>query len=134
MSEAEVSMPLKVGTREQNGVTIVDCSGRIVFGDEAIQLREVVKALLDRPRPIVINLKEVSYVDSGGLGTLVGLFTSAQKAGTTVKLAALNHRVIDLLQITKLVTVFETYDDVNQAVKSFPAATPAAQTAKRGVA
>ncbi len=51
MSEAEVSMPLKVGTREQNGVTIVDCSGRIVFGDEAIHLRETVKALLDRPGP-----------------------------------------------------------------------------------
>jgi len=121
-------MALKMTTREQDGIAVVDCVGRIVFGDEAIQLRETVKALLEQPRPVVLNLREVTYVDSGGLGTLVGLFTSAQKAGTTIKLAALNHRVIDLLQITKLVTVFETHLDVNAAITSFKA------VASRGVA
>lgn len=119
MRLGRVVMGLKVSTREQNGVVIVDCAGRVVFGDEAIQLRETVKGILEKPRPVVISLKDVSYVDSGGLGTLVGLFTSAQRAGATIKLAALNSRVIDLLQITKLVTVFELFDSVEAAVASF---------------
>jgi anti-sigma B factor antagonist len=122
-------MGLRISTREQSGVVVVDCAGRIVFGDEAIQLRETVKGLLERPRPVVINMKDVSYLDSGGLGTLVGLFTSAQRDGSTIKLAALNGRVIDLLQITKLVTVFELYDSVEAAIASF-----AGSGAARGVA
>jgi anti-sigma B factor antagonist len=112
-------MPLKIGTREVNGVTVVDCTGRIVFGDEAFALRDTVKALLGQPRSIVLNLAGVTYIDSGGLGTLVGLYTSAQNAGGSLKLASLNNRVIDLLQITKLVTVFDCFETVDDATKSF---------------
>jgi len=119
-------MPLKISTREVKGITVVDCSGRIVFGEEAFALRDTVKALLAQPRNIVLNLSSVSYIDSCGLGTLVGLYTSARTAGGSVKLAALNSRVIDLLQITKLVTVFDVFDSVDDAVASFSVAAGAA--------
>lgn len=119
-------MPLKISTREVKGVTVIDCSGRIVFGEEAFALRDTVKALLTQPRNIVLNLSGVSYIDSGGLGTLVGLYTSARTAGGSVKLASLNNRVIDLLQITKLVTVFDVFDRVEDALGSFNLAAGAA--------
>ena len=112
-------MALKINTRTVNDVNVVECTGRIVFGDEAMQLRENVKALLESSRAIVINLSGVSYIDSGGLGTLVGLYTSARNIGGSIKLASLNHRVIDLLQVTKLLTVFETFPNVEQAAASF---------------
>ncbi len=113
-------MALRINTRTVDAIVIVDCSGRIVFGDEAISLRETVKELLDKSPNVVLNLHGVNYIDSGGLGTLVGIYTSARNAGGTVKLAALNSRVIDLLQVTKLVTVFEVFDNEQQAVQSFP--------------
>src|SRR5438552_2259881 len=119
-------MPLKIGTREVNGVTVVDCAGRIVFGDEAFALRDTVKALLTQPRNVILNLANVTYIDSGGLGTLVGLYTSARTAGGSVKLACLNNRVIDLLQITKLVTVFDVFERVEDAIGSFDLAAGAA--------
>ena len=122
-------MPLKVSTRTVDGVMVVDCSGRIVFGDEAILLREQVKAALAKANAVVISLAGVSYIDSGGLGTLVGLYTSARSAKAQLKLAAMNERVIDLLQITKLLTVFEVHKTVDQAVASFAAAGKAAGAA-----
>jgi anti-sigma B factor antagonist len=100
---------------------IVDCSGRLVFGEESASLRDKVKKLLAQSPKVVLNLHEVSQVDSGGLGTLVSLFTSARNAGGTLKLARLNQRVGDLLQITKLVTIFEVFDDEERAAKSFAA-------------
>ncbi len=112
-------MALKTSVRTVDGVKIVDCGGRIVFGDEASALRDLVKGLLAESKQIVLNLGEVSYIDSGGLGMLVGLYTSARNAGGNVKLAALTKRVDDLLQVTKLLTVFEVYDDVDGAVASF---------------
>ena len=112
-------MTLKISTRTIDGITVIDCSGRIVFGDEAAALRDAVKAAIDTSPNMVLNLQGVSYVDSGGLGTLVGLYTSARNAGGTMKLAALNSRVIGLLQVTKLVTVFEVFNDEQQAVQSF---------------
>ncbi len=115
-------MALKIATRNVDGVTVVDCNGRIVFGDEAAALRDTVKALIEKPAQIVLNLSQVTYIDSGGLGTLVGLYTSARNTGGTVKLAALNGRVIDLLQVTKLVTVFEVFNSVAEAVDSFHSA------------
>ncbi len=98
---------------------IVDCSGRLVFGEESASLRDKVKKLLAQSPKLVLNLHDVSQVDSGGLGTLVSLFTSARNAGGTLKLASLNQRVGDLLQITKLVTIFEVFDDEDKASKSF---------------
>lgn len=112
-------MKLSVNVRTASGVAVVDCNGRIVFGDEASLLREKVKEVLGSNPRVVINLHEVSYIDSGGLGTLVGLFTSAQSAGGDIKLASLTHRVQDLLQVTKLVTVFDVRDSVEDAVKAF---------------
>ena len=112
-------MTLKLGSRQIEGATIVDCHGRIVFGDESIALREFVKDVLKTNNQIVINLAEVNYIDSGGLGTLVGLYTSARSAGGIIKLASLTNRVGELLQVTKLLTVFEVYDNEGQAAKSF---------------
>lgn len=112
-------MNLKLATRMIEGITVLDCHGRIVFGDESLLLRESVKELLKTSRNIVINLAEVSYIDSGGLGTLVGLYTSARGLGGQIKLANLTHRVGELLQVTKLVTVFEVFDGEDKAVRSF---------------
>jgi anti-sigma B factor antagonist len=112
-------MQLKLSTRIIDGVTIVDCNGRIVFGEESSLLRDSVKKLLAQTPRVVLNLAGISYIDSGGLGTLVALYTTAQNAGGAVKLANLTQRVGDLLQVTKLVTVFEVYDSEQEAVDSF---------------
>ncbi len=112
-------MNLKVSTRLVDGVVLVDCSGRLVFGEEAALLRDTVKQVLHENKNIVLNLGGVSYIDSGGLGTLVSLYTSARNGGGNIKLANLTQRVGDLLQITKLLTVFETYDGEEKAVGSF---------------
>lgn len=102
-----------------NGITIVDCNGRIVFGEEAAALRESVKAIIPQAPRLVLNLKNVTYIDSGGLGTLVGLYTSANSSGGEIKLANLTPRVGQLLQVTKLVTVFDVYDTEEDAVRAF---------------
>jgi anti-sigma B factor antagonist len=112
-------MQLKLNTRTMNGVTIVDCNGRIVFGEESALLRDTLKQLIKENTQIVLNLSGISYIDSGGLGTLVALYTTAQNAGGAVKLANLTQRVGDLLQVTKLLTVFEVYDSEEKALKSF---------------
>lgn len=112
-------MNLRMSTRQIDGITIVDCNGRIVFGEEAAALREMIKGILPQSPRIVLNLRDVSYIDSGGLGMLVGLYSSAHNAGGEVKLAALTQRVNQLLQVTKLVTVFDLSDTAEDAVKSF---------------
>ncbi len=86
-------MQLKLSTRIENGVTIVDCNGRIVFGEESALLRDTLKKLIVENSQIVLNLGGISYIDSGGLGTLVALYTTAQNAGGAVKLANLTQRV-----------------------------------------
>jgi anti-sigma B factor antagonist len=113
-------MQLKLNTRTlDDRVIVVDCVGRIVFGEESSELRDRVKALLaEGSRRIVLNLGEVTYIDSGGLGTLVALYTTAQTAGASIKLAHLTRRVGDLLQVTKLLTVFDVYDTEEEAVES----------------
>ena len=112
-------MTLKLMTREEDGVAILTCSGRIVFGDESAALRDEVKKVLTQNKFLVINLGGVSYIDSGGLGTIVSLFTSARAAGGDIKLANLTQRVGDLLSITKLLTIFETYEGESAAIASF---------------
>jgi anti-sigma B factor antagonist len=112
-------MQLKLATRTKDGVLVVDCIGRIVFGDESLLIRETVKKAISENNRIVLNLGEISYIDSGGLGTLVGLRTSAQNAGGTIKLTNLTRRVGDLLQVTKLLTVFDVYNSEAEAVESF---------------
>jgi anti-sigma B factor antagonist len=112
-------MNLKIETKASNGITIVSCQGRIVFGDEATALRDTLKDVLASSRRIVLNLSGVSYIDSGGLGTLVGVYSSARSAGADIKLTGLGQRIRDVLQVTKLVTVFETYDTEQEAMAAF---------------
>jgi len=112
-------MQLRMSTRALEGVLVVDCSGRLMFGEESASLRDTVKKLLAQSPRVVMNLREVNYIDSGGLGTLVSLFTTARNAGGAVKLARLSQRVGDLLQVTKLLTIFEVFDDEETAAKSF---------------
>jgi anti-sigma B factor antagonist len=112
-------MQLKLSVRNVDGVAVVDCAGRIIFGDEAASLRETVKQVIPENQRIVLNLANITYIDSGGLGTLVALYTTARSAGGNIKLASLTTRVGDLLQVTKLLTVFDVYDDEKQALDSF---------------
>ena len=112
-------MKLKLATRTKDGILVVDCSGQIVFGEESSLLRDTVKKAVTENNRIVLNLGEVNYIDSGGLGTLVALRTSAQNAGGTIKLTSLTKHVSDLLQITKLLTVFDVYNSEAEAVESF---------------
>ena len=112
-------MQLKIHTHTTEDITILGCSGRIVFGDETAALREQVKGLLDAgKKQIVLDLGGISYIDSGGLGTLVGLHTTARNAGGSIMLANLTQRVGDLLQVTKLLTVFDVYDSEEKAIQA----------------
>lgn len=112
-------MQLKLAKKTVDGILVVGCSGRIVFGEESSLLREEVKKALQDSKRIVLNLGEISYIDSGGLGTLVALHTTALSAGATIKLANLTRRVGDLLQVTKLLTVFDVHDSEYKALESF---------------
>jgi anti-sigma B factor antagonist len=113
-------MQLKLTRRTVDGILAIECNGRIVFGEESAMLRdEVKKAVADGVKRIVLNLGEVNYIDSGGLGTLVALHTTAKMAGSTIKLANLTKRVVDLMQITKLLTVFDVHNSEYEALESF---------------
>jgi len=112
-------MQLKVTTRTKDGILVIDCIGRIVFGEESSLLRETVKQAVTENNRIVLNLGEVTYIDSGGLGTLVALRITAQNAGSTIKLTNLTKRVGDVLQVTKLLTVFDVYNSEAEAIESF---------------
>lgn len=111
-------MAFSTTIREISGVTIVDCVGRLVFGHEALHLRERGKELLKKRKALVLNFAQVSYIDSGGLGVLVGLLTTARAAGGDIKLAAPSERVREVLKITHLDSVFEIHPDAEKAVES----------------
>jgi anti-sigma B factor antagonist len=116
-------MSLEVNEKEVNGVTVLELSGRVTLGEESSQLRTKLKDLLSQGKTrLVLDLGDVNYIDSAGLGTLVAGFTSAQNQGANLKLASLTKRFSEQLNITKLVTVFDVYDNVQDAVKSFGAA------------
>ncbi len=112
-------MQLKVTTGTKDGVLVVDCIGRIVFGEESSLLRDTVRQAVTENNRIVLNLGEVNYIDSGGLGTLVALRVTAQNAGGSIKLTNLTKRVGDVLQVTKLLTVFDVYNSEAEAIESF---------------
>ena len=112
-------MQLKISSRNVDGILVISCSGRIVFGEESSLLRDTVKQAIQDNKKIVLNLGEVNYIDSGGLGTLVSLHTTAYTAGATIKLANLTKRVGDLLQVTKLLTVFDVHSSEYDALESF---------------
>jgi len=111
---------MTTSTRQIGGVTIVDIRGRIVLGEESAALRELVCDLLSKGhKNILFNLVDVNYIDSSGLGNLVGAFTSVRKQEGELKLLNLTNKVHDLMQITRLYTVFDIMDDEAVAVKSF---------------
>jgi anti-sigma B factor antagonist len=115
-------MALQIVEKESGAVTILALSGRITLGEESNQLRSHIKEMLaGGAKRLVLDLGDVSYIDSAGLGTLVAGFTSSQSQGATMKLANLTKRFREQLNITKLVTVFDVYDSVEAAVKSFAA-------------
>ncbi|SRR5260370_22829678 len=115
-------MSLSINTRHLSSVTILDLDGRITLGEGTGMLREAVKEVLARgEKSILLNLGNVSYIDSAGLGELVGCSTTVKNAGGTLKLLQLQKKIKDLLQITKLHTIFEVLDDEATAVKSFGA-------------
>ena len=112
-------MRLKISTRQVDSVIIVDCYGHLVFGDETTLLREQVKGLLPANPRIVLNLRDLTFLDSSGMGALIELFTSAQRSGGCVKLASISKHIRDALTITKLIMVFEVFSDEFAAVASF---------------
>ena len=113
-------MTMKTSTRQVNGVTVVDLSGRITLGEGSVVLRDTVRDLLTKGNTkILLNLGQVNYIDSSGIGELVSAFTTVRNQGGDLKLLNLTKKVHDLLQITKLYTVFDVRDDEAGAVKSF---------------
>jgi anti-sigma B factor antagonist len=113
-------MSMTTSTRQVGGVTIVDIKGRIVLGEESASVRDVVCDLLSKgQKQILLNLGAVGYIDSMGLGSLVGALVTARKQGGELKLLNVHDKVTDVMQITKLYTVFDIVKDEEVGVKSF---------------
>lgn len=111
---------MTASTRQVGDVTIVDLSGKIKLGEGSSILRDAVKDLLGKgQKKILLNLADINYIDSSGVGELVAAFTSVRRQGGELKLLRLTQKVTDVLQITKLYTVFHVLDDEGQAVAAF---------------
>jgi anti-sigma B factor antagonist len=119
-------MSLKINVRESGNVVILDLNGRITIGEEAASLRNTIKEHLDSgQKNILLNLAGVSYIDSTGLGQFVGSFATVTSRGGQLKLLNLQKKLQELMQITKLITVFEAYTNEPAAIRSFAAAATA---------
>ncbi len=113
-------MALTIASREVDSVTVLDLSGRITLGEGSVQLREAIRDLIGKgQKTILLNLGDVSYIDSSGLGELVSAFTTSKNQGAALKLLNLTKKVKDVLQLTKLYTVFDIYDDEATAIASY---------------
>jgi anti-sigma B factor antagonist len=113
-------MSIEFSTRQADDITIVDLKGRITLGEGSVTLRDAVHDLLSKGKKrILLNLGDVNYIDSSGIGELVSAYTTAKKQGGELKLLNLTKKIHDLLQITKLYTVFDVKDDEALAVESF---------------
>jgi anti-sigma B factor antagonist len=111
---------VKMSNRQVGDVTVVDAAGRITLGEGASVFRDMIRDLAAKGnKKILVNLTEVSYIDSSGIGEMVSSFTTVTNHGGQLKLLGLTKRVKDLLQITKLYTVFEVFDDEPSAIRSF---------------
>ncbi len=111
---------MKFSTREVDGVVVLDIEGKILLGEGDVEIKQAVDDLLNRGRKnVLLNLAKVPYIDSAGLGEIIRCFTAIRKKGGNLKLLAPNQRLIDLLSITKLVNVFDWYNDESSAVTSF---------------
>ena len=113
-------MSVKLTSRQVGDVTVLDAAGRITLGEGASLFRDMIRDLAVKGnKKILLNLADVSYIDSSGIGEMVSGFTTITNGGGKLKLLGLNKRVKDLLQITKLYTVFDAYEDEAAAVRSF---------------
>ena len=113
-------MSVKLNTRQVGDVTVVDVAGRITLGEGSSALRDTMRELVGKgQKKILLNLGDVTYIDSSGIGELVSGFTTVTNSGGQLKLLGLNKRVKDLLQITKLYTVFDVHEDEASAIRSF---------------
>ena len=112
-------MALTIREREKEGVRILDLKGRLTVGEEVALLREKLKDVAASGAQIILNMEDVDYVDSTGLGTLVICYTTVQKASGNMKLLNVSRRNIELLVLTKLTTVFEIFNDEQDAINSF---------------
>ena len=113
-------MSVKLTTRQVGDVTVIDVAGRITLGEGSSTLRDAMRDLVSKgQKKILLNLGDVSYIDSSGIGELVSGFTTVTNGGGGLKLLNLNKRVKDLLQITKLYTVFDVHEDEAGAIRSF---------------
>ena len=111
---------MDIKERVVDGVSVLDLSGKIVLGEGDGQIRDRIKDLLaDGQKKILLNLGEVNYIDSAGLGALISSYTTTKRQGGQLKLVNLTKRIQDLLAITKLITVFEAYDNEVEALASF---------------
>lgn len=110
---------LHLTTRIFLGATIVECGGRLVLGEESAKLRVLVKKTLDTSKRIVLDMEDVSFIDSAGVGLLASLYMSAQMAGGGLKLANLSAKTQDMLTMTRLYTVLEVFDTAEEAARSF---------------
>jgi anti-sigma B factor antagonist len=113
-------MSLEIQEREREGVIILDLKGRITSGPEAGSFREAASTVATRPAPnLILNMAHVDYVDSTGLGAMVMVSTTIKRSGGKVKLLNMNKRNVELLVMTKLVTIFEIFNDEQDAINSF---------------
>ena len=113
-------MSVKLSTRQVGDVSVIDVAGRITLGEGSSALRDAVRDMINKnQKKILLNLGEVNYIDSSGIGELVSGFTTVTNSGGQLKLLNLNKRVKDLLQITKLYTVFDVHEDEAGAIRSF---------------
>ena len=115
-----MAIHLEIDRREKEGIVVLDLKGRLVVGDPSVKLREKVGAeIAQGSRKLILNLGEVDYIDSTGLGSMVICYTTMQKATGSLKLSKLNKRNIELMLLTKLSTVFEIFPEEQDAVNSF---------------
>jgi len=111
---------MEIAERNAGNVTVLDVSGRITLGEGDVLLKDKLHSLLNQGRrDVLLNLENVQYVDSAGLGAIVGAYTTMTRQGGTLKLANVTKRLQDLLSITKLLTVFETFDSEADALRSY---------------
>jgi len=111
---------MKIGRHEQGSITVIEPKGKITIGEGDVLLREEISKLLtENKKQLVLDLSGVSYMDSAGVGELVSVYTSVKNRGGDLKLSGLTKKIKDLLQITQLMTIFETFDNTADAISSF---------------
>jgi anti-sigma B factor antagonist len=113
-------MSLEIKSREVTDVVVVDLTGKLTLGEATGDLRDTIRELMTKEyKKILLNLENLQYMDSAGLGELVGAYTTVKNAGGTLKMLKVQGRALGLMEVTKLMTLFEFYDDEADAVKSF---------------